>query len=272
MESLTSVKKQIRNYLVVGLGILGLTCAINSQAGVIALPVGVGGPGFGDDGPIFGENWLICYGDTGEDCPDEGIGEGDYLQYYKAFEEVGYIDLIFLVTPDLPNGHALSNSVLVDEYIYNGTGITWTDYHLELGYALPNDGTECDAVGIGGCFDYDFITPADGDTGLYFTEYGAENFTTVSEMPAGDHPNMIWFDDGIVPSGEEFYVYSDFVLPDFEDVPDYARLPDCNECIAAYAVVLRQSPSTGASVPEPSIIALFAAGLFGIGFVRGRKA
>ena len=27
-----------------------------------------------------------------------------------------------------------------------------------------------------------------------------------------------------------------------------------------------------ASVPEPSILALFAAGLFGIGFVRRRKA
>ena len=264
MELLTSIKKQIRNYFVVGLGILGLTCAINSQAGVVALPVGVGGPGFGPDGPLYDENFYL---DDDEDI----------IQLYKDFADVGYIDLIFIVFPDEPNGNGLFSNVLVDEYIYNDTGITWTDYHLELGYAgitgIDETGGECDAVGLG-CFNYDFITPTDGDTGLYFTEYGGaypEPFAEVSQMPA-DHPNMIWFDDGTVESGEGLFVYSDFALPyfDSEYIPEEAWLPDCNECSPAYAVVLRQSPSI--AVPEPSIIALFAAGLFGIGFVRRRKA
>ena len=258
MDVLASIKKQTKNYLLVALGTLGLICAGNAQAGVIAFPFGIGGPGFGPDGPVPGENFELDY--------DE-----DIIQYYKEFEEVGHIDLIFLVTPDYPNGHELSNSVLVDEYIYNETGITWTDYHLELGYALPNDGTECAALGYGQCFDYDFITPTDGDTGLYFSEYGGgDPFNEVSDMPEG-HPNMIWFDDGTVESGENFYVYSDFILPDYEDVPDYARY-SCGEGGDCYAVVLRQSPSIGASVPEPSIIALFALGLFGLGFARRRKA
>jgi hypothetical protein len=63
-------------------------------------------------------------------------------------------------------------------------------------------------------------------------------------------------------------VYSDFILPDFEDVPDYARFDCEGDC---YTIALRQIPTTGA-VPEPSIVALFAAGLFGIGFARRRKA
>jgi hypothetical protein len=259
MESLTSIKKQIRNFLVVGLGILGLTCAINAQAGVIAFPVGVGGPGFGDEDPL--DNFELS-------------GAEDILEVYKNFNAVGYIDLIFAVTPDEPNGHALSNLVLIDEYIFNNTGITWTDYHLELGYAsitINETDQECDAVGLG-CFDYDFIARAVDDTSLYFTEYGGgEQFASVSDMP-GDHPNMIWFDDGTVPSGDELSLFSDFALPDVhsEDIPELARLGELES--SGYAVVLRQSPSIASAVPEPSIIALFGLGLFGIGFARLRKA
>jgi hypothetical protein len=162
------------------------------------------------------------------------------------------------------------------EYITNNTGITWTDYHLELGYAsitIKDTGRECDAVGLG-CFDYDFITPTDGDTGLYFTEYGGgDPFNEASDMPEG-HPNMIWFDDGTVESGESFYVYSDFALPDVdgEYIPEEALFNFEGEgSFSGYAVVLRQTPTIGA-VPEPSIIALFALGLFGLGFARRRKA
>jgi hypothetical protein len=117
------------------------------------------------------------------------------------------------------------------------------------------------------------MTPTDGDTGLYFTEYGGgDPFNEVSDMPEG-HPNMIWFDDGTVESGEDFYVYSDFALPDVdgEYIPEGAIFS--GEGFDGYAVVLRQTPTTErTSVPEPSIIALFAAGLFGIGFARRRKA
>ena len=264
MENLVpSIKKQIRNYLLVALGTLVLTCATNAQAGVIAFPVGVGGPGFGDGDPL--DNFDIN--------DDEGI-----LEIYKTFNAVGYIDLIFAVTPDLPNGHALSNLVQINENILNNTGITWTDYHLELGYAsitINDTGRECDAVGLG-CFDYDFITPAVDDTGLYFTIFGGgEQFASVSSMPEGDHPNMIWFDDGTVPSGDELYLFSDFALPDVdgEYIPEEALFTFEGEgTLSGYAVVLRQTPTTGAAVPEPSIIALFAAGLFGIGFARRRKA
>ncbi len=67
-----------------------------------------------------------------------------------------------------------------------------------------------------------------------------------------------------------------FNLPDFNlaHMPVGAVLPpdvECVDCPVEYVIALRQRPTTGA-VPEPSIIALFAAGLFGIGFARRRKA
>jgi hypothetical protein len=84
---------------------------------------------------------------------------------------------------------------------------------------------------------------------------------------------MVWLDEGVYPYAEldPLRLFADFAVPnvDSTDIPRLAFLPECEgDC---YGVVLRQIPSI-AAVPEPSIIALFAAGLFGIGFARRRKA
>ena len=255
MKTLKSIKKSLRNYLFTALGTLILICATNAQAGLYVQPIAVGGPGFGPDGPDFEENFYISY--------DEDIWE-----IGKAFQEVGYIDLLFYVSYE-PNGDTNGigyQEVLIDEYIFNDTGITWTDYHLELGYASItswDDGDECDAVGEG-CFNYDFLTPAVEDMGLFFTDVGANPFE-ISGMPEGDYPNMIWFDDGTVESGESFYALSDFVVPH----PEYVQEEVYFE--GGYVAVLRQSPSI-AAVPAPAAIWLFGIGLLGLGFVRRRKA
>lgn len=152
--------------------------------------IGVGGPGFGPDGPNE-ENFYYDFED------------GHFVA--KAFQEVGYIDLLFFVQGE-PNGAEYIESGIY-EAIYNDTGITWTDYHMELGYAgniTPVNKTDgCDTFSIGGCISYDFLSPTAEGMGMHFYDAYAEPFPEISGMPE-EYPNMIWFDDGTVSSGEGF--------------------------------------------------------------------
>ena len=241
MENLVpSIKKQIRNYFVIALGTLGLTCATNASAGQI-IDYAVVGPGLG-------------YYEEITEIPGEIPGgfEVDF-GIYKEFDYVEYIDLIFLVE----NNGGPTETIIYEE-IFNNTFIDWTDYHLELGY-----------VDIGDCgnlndCDYEFITPT---SELYFLGQLNSAFDNENHMP-DDYPNTLWLDDGIVPDYDYFQMLVGINIPDVSEATPEGALYDCRDC---YTFALRQTPTTGA-VPEPSIIALFAAGLFGIGFARRRKA
>ena len=253
MDALASIKKRVRNYLLAALGTLGLICVTSVQAGIYPFLIGVGGPGFGPDGPNE-ENFYY---------------EPDGQFVAKVFQEVDYIDLLFYVGGE-PNGLPYIETGIY-EAIYNETGITWTDYHLELGYAgniteVDDDIDECETISLLGCISYDFLSPTAEDMGMYFTEADSEPFAEISGMPE-EYPNMIWFDDGTVPSGEGFEAYAHYVLP----YPGAEGIPEEAYTEGGYFAVLRQTPSI-AAVPAPAAIWLFGIGLLGLGFARRRKA
>ena len=67
----------------------------------------------------------------------------------KAFGAVGYIDMVFIVEDfGVP-----TTEYILSEGVHNGTGIDWTDYHIELGFgtgasfvpSAPGDGLDFDA-------------------------------------------------------------------------------------------------------------------------------
>lgn len=67
----------------------------------------------------------------------------------KAYNAVGVIDMVFIVE----DSGGLTTEYILTEGVFNGTGVDWTDYHLELGFgtgvgfvpSTAGDGLDFDA-------------------------------------------------------------------------------------------------------------------------------
>ena len=90
----------------------------------------------------------------------------------KAFGSVGYIDMVFVV---VDSGAAPITEYVLTEGVDNGTGIDWTDYHLQLGFGTgagfvpsgPGDGLDFDAPDYDSPFDFaPFTTVNPGEDGV----------------------------------------------------------------------------------------------------------
>ena len=126
---------------------------------------------------------------------------------------------------------------------------------------------------MNGSFTYDVdVTPPFGDyseialTDTLFGDsyssvlfWGANGFTAVGDM-YGDTINLV-FDDPLTNAGGVIG-FTGTTTCSFD-------CPDITNPYGYYGVVTTEG---GASVPEPSIIALFGLGLLGLGFARRRKA
>jgi len=155
----------------------------------------------------------------------------------KDYVAIGPVDITF----DVINSGGVSE-YSVGEGVYNGTGVNWTSYHIELGFghgagfvkSLAGDGLDFDAP--------DFNSPLvfDPAPGFFFPT------TTATE-------DDIYASGGVMPDAS-FAGYFRFSI----DVPD-----------GITQFTIRQSP---VSVPEPSSLVLCVLGLAGLGVVARRKA
>ncbi len=264
MENIkSSMKKHLKNYFVIALGILGLINASVTYAGSV-IEYAFAGPGLED--AIF-------------EPADDSEHPSEFF-YDKIFAEAEYIDLLMLVGNSPPNGDSNSHPVTISERIFNATGIVWTDYHLELGFVeflefCDDDDDSCDGEEIPG---YEFTTAV---SELAFTDLDQDTFAS-EELNPESNPNSIWLDNGFVGDEAEFDLQLVFNLPDYADVLEFATLfdfefeGDCFE-IGCYVIALRQFPSIGDvtppnPVPVPASFWLFGTALIGfIGISRRRK-
>ena len=127
------------------------------------------------------------------------------------------------------------------EGVYNGTGIPWSSYHVELGYGF----------GVG------FVKSTPGD-GLDFDSPDFNSLISFAPGPGFYFPTVVATEDDILASGGifpngGFAGYFRFSI----DVPD-----------GITQFTLRQSPI---GVPEPGTFVLGALGLIGMGVVAWGK-
>ena len=154
----------------------------------------------------------------------------------KDYKAIGPVDITF----DVINSGGVSEYSVV-EGVYNGTGLNWSSYHIELGFghglgfvkSLAGDGLDFDAP--------DFNSPLvfDPAPGFFFP------LATATE-------DDIYASGGVMPFAS-FAGYFKFSV----DVPDG---------IASFTI--RQSP---VAVPEPTSFALSCLGLVGLGVIAWRN-
>ena len=149
-----------------------------------------------------------------------GISDNELLVTQKSYDAIGPVDLEFTV---IDTGGVTEYTF--NEGVYNGTGVPWIAYRMELGFgvgvdfvpSLAGDGLDFDAP--------DFDSPPDFS--------GSGFFTTVD-----------WDEDVIEASGGIFPVFG-FPTPLYRfniDVPD-----------GITSFTIRQQPIP---IPEPSSVAL----------------
>jgi hypothetical protein len=169
-----------------------------------------------------------------DDVP--GVSKNTIFVTQKDYKAIGPVDITF----DVINSGGVSEYSVV-EGVYNGTGLNWSSYHIELGFgfgtgfakSLPGDGLDFDAP--------DFNSPLvfDPAPGFYFPT------ATATE-------DDIYASGGVMPNGG-FAGYFKFNI----DVPD-----------GITQFTIRQSPI---AVPEPSTLVLAGLGVVGLGVVGWRK-
>lgn len=165
-----------------------------------------------------------------------GVSPNTIFVTQKDYVAIGPVDITF----DVINSGGVSE-YSVGEGVYNGTGVNWTGYHIELGFghgtgfakSLPGDGLDFDAP--------DFNSPLvfDPAPGFFFPTA----FATEDDIYAGG---------GIMPDSG-FAGYFRFSI----DLPD-----------GITQFTIRQSP---VSVPEPSSLVLCGLGLLGVGAAARRR-
>lgn len=154
----------------------------------------------------------------------------------KKFKAVDYIDLV--VTVDGPGKYIFAEG-LWGGVVFNATGTDWTDYHLELIPAEPNDG-------------------------LRFFGALSTSFDDVQVME-----DAIWMEDGLVPDGE----YGKFIFGVLVgyNVPWQPAIQDVLCETYTYTFTIRQFPTT-TQVPEPGTLALMSVGMIGMVAIRRRRS
>ena len=164
-----------------------------------------------------------------------GISDNELLVTQKSYDAIGPVDLEFTV---IDTGGVTEYTF--NEGVYNGTGVPWIAYRMELGFgvgvdfvpSLAGDGLDFDAL------DYD--SPPDFS--------GSGFFTTVD-----------WDEDVIEASGGIFPVFG-FPTPLYRfniDVPD-----------GITSFTIRQQPIP---LPEPNSVALTVLGVAALVRCRRRR-
>jgi hypothetical protein len=205
--------------------VLGCVCCTVAQAGII--PLGgavsvVGGGTASVTGPF-----------TQVPNNNPSTTSSNFASIQKTFtSRTTPIDIVFNV----------NNSQGITEYLlaegpFNGTGVAWNDYHIQLGF------------GTGAGF-----TLANPAFGLQFDNTPAP--TSVNFSSTNLAAEKLDFSNGLVPAG------SGASLTFTIDVPDSATA-------GSYQFTLRQFPSL---VPEPSAFVLAAIGIVGLGLAARTRA
>jgi hypothetical protein len=147
----------------------------------------------------------------------------------KDYRAIGPVDLLFPVTA---TGGVTEYSF--DEGVYNGTGLNWTGYHIELGFG----------IGTG------FVKSLAGD-GL---DFDAPDF----DSPLSFNPSPGFFP--LVSASEDDILAGGGNMPAFSFAGNFRFSVDVPDGITSFTI--RQSPVN--IVPEPSTWVLAAMSLVGL--------
>jgi hypothetical protein len=170
---------------------------------------------------------------------DDAVGASPNTVFVtqKDYVGIGPVDIVFNVS----NSGGVSE-YLITEGVYNGTGLNWAAYHIELGFG----------------FDAGFVGSGSGD-GL---DFDSPSFNSPFNFnPGGSFfPTLTVVEDDIYASGG--------VMPNMAFAGYFRFTVDVPDGITSFTV--RQSPIP-VGVPEPGSLSLSVCGIAGVTLWRRRR-
>lgn len=168
---------------------------------------------------------------------------GSPIEISKTFDKICNMDIVFSVTNNPNPGQDLDLSML-RESVFNDTDITWTDFHMQLGF------------GFGSGF-----TPVPATCGVGFATLPVPKSDSFTEP--GVSSGAIDWRGGTVPDFRS--VSFNFTL---NVLDSSACIPVGSLQTGGYSFTLRQTPTT--DTPEPTTTLLLGTGLAGVA-IKTRK-
>ncbi len=165
-----------------------------------------------------------------------GLSPNEVFITQKNYIGIGPVDLVF----DVRDSGGVTEYA-IREGVFDGTGVDWSAYHVELGFGH----------GAG------FVKSTAGD-GLDFDAPDFNSPTSFNPSP-GFFPTLISAEDDLYASGG--------VMPTFSFAGYFRFNVDVPDGITSFTI--RQTP---VAVPEPSSLVLAAAGVVGLAVIRWRRA